>query len=580
MAEHAVGIDWLTYKLRNSLGLRTKGLFLTMSTIAIPSTFPLRVQSRRWVMWTAAVLVTAVALSAYWLTTRSVRSGPMVTAGKFYTITPVDLDVKVKKDGELQAVNNIEIVSLVEGLNTVTQIVKEGSFVKKGDILITIDSSTIRQKMDDTEIDLQKAKSDVETAQQMLEIQKSQNAANLDAANVNLELSQIALKQYKEGLFPQQLADAKTAVEMAELSLKSKEDDLANVDRLLKRGFVTQADYKQADLSVTTCRNDLAKAQTALKVLTNYSHDMDEKGKESYVNQCKQLLTRTEKENLINLQQKKVGLETMQAALLVEQRKYDHLKEQLAFCTIKAPADGLVVYAQNERSSQQPIEEGVQVRERQMLLRLPDTSSMKAVLRINESQVTQLKPGQRALVSITGVPEPVGATVEKISPVVDSSQRYWNPDLREYPVELTLDTTPANLKPGISARGEIYVDRLEKVLAVPLAALYSEKSTSYVFVRNGDEVKPMPVKIGAVNEVQAQVMDGISSNDQVLLLEPGQGRDLLEKAGLHSDDSNSTERSKGPGLAPNKNRPGIRDDKNARDDKPSHDVGTPHLQEK
>jgi HlyD family secretion protein len=545
-----------------------------MSTIAFPTSAPTRIQSKRWVMWVVASLVTSLALATYWLSTRSVHSSALITTGKFYTLSPVDLDVKVKKDGELQAVNNIEIVCLVEGLNTLTQIVKEGSFVKKGDVLVTIDSSVIRQKIDDTEIDLQKAKSDVETSQQMLEIQKSQNAANLEAAQVNLELSQIALRQYKEGLFPQQLADAQTAVQMAELSLKSKEDDLRNTLALLARGFVTEADRKQADLSVTTCRNDLSKAQTTLKVLSDYSHQMDEKGKESYVEQCKQSLARTQKENLINLQQRKVDLETKQAALLIVQRKYEHLKEQLDDCTIKAPADGLVVYAQNERSSQQPIEEGTQVRERQQLLRLPDTSAMKAIVRINESQVTQLRPGQRALVWITGVPEPVGATVEKISPVVDSSQRWWNPDLREYPVELTLDNTPANLKPGISARGEIYVDRLEHVLAVPLAALYSEKSTSYVFARNGEEIKPIPVKLGAINEVQAQILDGISPGDQVLLLEAGQGRELLEKAGLHSEES-SSDHTKGPGAAPAKRRPDSHDA-----DKSKNDAVTPHLQEK
>ena len=65
----------------------------------------------------------------------------------------------------------------------------------------------------------------------------------------------------------------------------------------------------------------------------------------------------------------------------------------------------------------------------------------------------------------------------------------WTPCVGKAAIQNThLDNTPANLKPGISARGEIYVDRLEHVLAVPLAALYSEKSTSYVFVRNGEEI--------------------------------------------------------------------------------------------
>src|SRR5438477_432726 len=174
-----------------------------MSTIAFPTPVSTPVQSKRWMMWVIASLVTALAVATYWMSTRSVHSSALATTGKFYTLTPVDLDVKVKKDGELQAVNNIEIVCLVEGLNTLTQIVKEGSFVKKGDVLVTIDSSQIRQHIDDTEIELQKAKSDVETSQQMLEIQKSQNAANLQAAQVNVDLSQIALKQYNEGLFPQ-----------------------------------------------------------------------------------------------------------------------------------------------------------------------------------------------------------------------------------------------------------------------------------------------------------------------------------------------------------------------------------------
>ncbi len=550
-----------------------------MSTIAFPTPTPVEVPNRRWLVWALGGFIALAAMAAYWMTTRTAASSQLALTGKFYIVNPADLDVKVKKDGELQSVNSIEIVSLVEGLNTLTQIVKEGSYVKKGDILVTIDSSQIRQKIDDTDIELQKAKSDVETAQQMLEIQKSQNAANLDAAATNLELAQIAVKQYKDGLYPQQLADAKTAVKMAELSLKSKQDDQRNTMALLARGFVTEADRKQIDLSVTTCENDLKKAMTTLDVLEHYSHEMDEKGKESYLNQCKQLYARTEKENLINLQQKKVDLETKQAALTIVQRKSDHLKEQLADCTIKAPADGLVVYAQNERSSQQPIEEGVQVRERQMLLRLPDTSSMKAVLRINESQVTQLRPGQRALVWITGVTEPVGATVEKISPVVDSSQRYWNPDLREYPVELTLDNTPGNLKPGISAKGEIYVDRLEHVTAVPLAALYSEKSASYVFVRNGEDVKPMQVKIGSVNETQAQITEGLATGDQVLLLEAGQGRELLEKAGLHSEDT-SSDHSKGPGAAPIRNKNPLNKPVAPPADSDKQRDATPHLQEK
>ena len=59
------------------------------------------------------------------------------------------LDVMVVKDGELQAVENIELISKVEGRTTITDIVKEGASVKAGDVLVQLDSATIRQQIED-----------------------------------------------------------------------------------------------------------------------------------------------------------------------------------------------------------------------------------------------------------------------------------------------------------------------------------------------------------------------------------------------------------------------------------------------
>jgi multidrug efflux pump subunit AcrA (membrane-fusion protein) len=211
-----------------------------------------------------------------------------------------------------------------------------------------------------------------------------------------------------------------------------------------------------------------------------------------------------------------------------------HLQEQLDHCTIKAPADGMVIYAQNDRGGEGRVVEGGQVRERQQLLRLPDTSKMKAVLRVNESQVPKLRPGQPALVKVVGLIEPLNASVDRISPLADGNQRWWNPDLKEYPVELVLEQTPPDLKPGVSVVGEIYTERLSDVLAVPLAAIYSDRSGNYVFVNEGGgdagALRPTRVRIGQANDTHAMIREGVESGQSVLLLEPGIGRALLEKA--------------------------------------------------
>jgi multidrug efflux pump subunit AcrA (membrane-fusion protein) len=239
------------------------------------------------------------------------------------------------------------------------------------------------------------------------------------------------------------------------------------------------------------------------------------------------------RENAASLSQRDADVRAKEQALTVLERRMERYQEQLAACTISAPSDGMVVYAtSNDRNAQSALQEGAQVRERQNLLRLPDTSSMKAVVRINEAQVARLREGQRALIQLPNQKEPIGATLTKISVLADNSQRWFNPDLKEYPVDLTLDYTPPSLKPGMGVIANIFVERLKGVLTVPLTTIYSVGPQSWVFARHGDGVKPVPVTVGATNDTHAQIIDGLENGQELKILQIGEGQLLLERAGI------------------------------------------------
>jgi multidrug resistance efflux pump len=509
-----------------------------MTLIALPGSVKSR---RRLLPLGVAAVVALLAVGTLWAVTQfRGRSTNALVAGKFHPVAAMDLDVKVAKDGELQAVNNVDVLNQVEGVSTIVEIVKEGAVVKKGDTLVELDSSEIRQKIEDATLELQKAEADLVTAKEMRSIQESENAANREAAEVEVELAALALKQYVEGTYPQEFVDAETAVRMAEITVKNKDEDLEQTRALYAKGFVTGSDVQQGELAVTTAHNELASARTKLKVLRDYSYPSELASKKSTLVQAEQALARVQKKNASQLSQVIADEKASELALIVKKRRLDHLNTQLGLCVIKAPTDGLVVYAGDRNNQQGQIIEGAQVRERQRLLHLPDTSSMKAVVRINESHVPKLQIGQKASVKIVGVPRPISATLTKISPLADSAQRWWNPDLKEYPVELTLDQTPRDVKPGIGLQAEIFTNRLDGVLAVPLAAVYSDRSASYVFVRDGaDGAKPVPVQIGEANETHARIEEGLKLGQDVLILAAGQGRDLLERAGITSGPSGS-----------------------------------------
>lgn len=508
--------------------------------------------NRRWIVWPMAAVVAVAAVALFWGAAHVSTSGAAASHfGKFYTLTPTDLDIKVRKDGDLQAVNNTDVFCRVEGRNTIVFLVKEGEVVKKGDLIVELDSSTIRTELEADTLAVKQAESDLKNAQEMLEIQKNQNQADLEAAEVELELAKLALQQYEDGTYPQELADAQTLVRMTEITVRNKEEDLEQTKSLFSKGFVMAADVKQSELSVTTVHNELRKAQTALKVLTTYKHPTDRATARSALSQAEQKAARVKRTNASMLAKAMADVETKEMMLATKARDLKEEQEQLQNCKIYAPGDGMVVYDRDDDDFR--LVEGAQVRERQRLIRLPDTSQMKAVVKINESQVPRLKVGQRALVRIVGAPEPVAATITKISPMADGSARWWNPDLREYPVELTLDHSPPDAKPGLTAQAEIFVERIRDTLAVPLASIYSHGRDSYVFARRDDNVEPVKVQIGAASETHATVPQGLTAGQDVLVLAAGQGRQLLERAGIDTSQGFSGGESggeRGPGPAP------------------------------
>src|SRR5688572_29141605 len=168
---------------------------LLASTPPSPQSRPRR---RPWAPVAIATVVALVAMGAFAAVTKWRGGGVSGAAasGKFYAVAPIDLDVKVAKDGELAATNNIDILNLVEGQSTIVQIVKEGSFAKKGDVLVELDSSDIRQKIEDATLEQQKSEADLIVAKELRSIQESENAANLEAAGVEVELATLGLRQY------------------------------------------------------------------------------------------------------------------------------------------------------------------------------------------------------------------------------------------------------------------------------------------------------------------------------------------------------------------------------------------------
>jgi HlyD family secretion protein len=202
----------------------------------------------------------------------------------------------------------------------------------------------------------------------------------------------------------------------------------------------------------------------------------------------------------------------------------DMLRLQVEHCTIRAPHDGFVIYANND-DRQIKIEEGMVVRQRQDLFYLPNLSKMMAMALVHESVASRIQPGMLARVRIEGLP---GRVLEgHVNSVAQlPTQNYFN-EVRYFYTEILLDTIPRGLRPGMTAEVEIATERREDVLAIPIEALAVENGQDFCYVAHEDRVERREIEIGRSTSNLLEVTEGLEEGELVVL-DPDQFDDALE----------------------------------------------------
>ncbi|MBI5684386.1 MAG: efflux RND transporter periplasmic adaptor subunit [Verrucomicrobia bacterium] len=465
--------------------------------------------------WAAAVVVVLLVVVA-WLAT-SVTQGT-ATLRTYYTVKRGDFLISVVEGGTLRSLNEFSIRSEVETMTKIISIVPEGSSVRKGDLLVQLDSSQIKESMESQEITLEGSRFALVQAEQALAIQKSVVESNIKDAELKVEFAKSDLEKYMLGDWLQLKNDAESRITLADQDLERTRDRLNWTKVLNEKGYATKSELQADSLALKQKEVALAQAKEAQQLLIKYDYPKRRRLLEAYVESYEKELERLKQRSAGSIAQSEADLTARRRTLALQQERYDEMKKQMALCTIHAPSDGLVVYSSSGSGSYSSvlIEEGASIRYRQEIIKLPDINQMVIEIRVHESHITRIRPGQTSYVTIDSMPDSrLKGHVHKVAVLPDSSSRYYNPTLKVYVTEVLIDDPlPIELKPGVSGRAEIVITNLLNVVAVPIQAVTSVKGEQVCF---GKEAKPMPVEVGLYNDKFIEIRTGLKEGDSVLL---------------------------------------------------------------
>lgn len=442
----------------------------------------------------------------------------------FYKIKKSDFLVTIVEGGTLEAVKEVVIRNEMEGREArIIHLVPEGSYVKTGDLLVELDTGEALERFNQQELAYEQAKSAFVQAEQGLEIQKSVIQSGIDAANLNVEFAQIDLEKYDQADRARSFLDEEINITTTTSSLLLAKDKLAWSEKLFEKGFESKNNVDNDKNSVLRLTLELKKAQTNFWALEKFEDKKLIRQYESNLEEAKKELERVKTQGQSKLAQLQADLITQSNRLELTRKKVETDKKQLEKSKILAPQDGLVVYAamQSRFSSQSMIEEGAMIRNQQPLIKLPDTSKMKVTIKVHESHVNKVHPGQPAFVVLDPLPDQrFKAQVTKVSVLPNTQERFGNPNLKVYDTEILIQDELVDMKPGVSARAEIIITNVPNALTVPIQAVTSLKGTTVAFVKKGNGSEPVPVEVGMFNTKFIEITSGLSEGDFVMLAPP------------------------------------------------------------
>ncbi len=290
--------------------------------------------------------------------------------------------------------------------------------------------------------------------QSVKEAQLAFQSAQAAYVNRKAELESALLNQQSD------VASIKAALTKASLNLEAQE-------KLYTDKLVSEIQLKQSRSDAEELQNRFKIAESRLKIQTE--------GMKS------------------QLAPQEADVDQKRAAYELRVRQLDDLK-------VKAGMSGVL--------QEVPVERGAQVNAGANVARVADPSTLKAELRIAETQMKDIRIGQYAEVDTRN-----GTVKGKVSRLDPKSTG------GTVGVDVILEgKLPDGARPDLSVDGTIQLEKLENVIYVGRPAFGQENSTVGLFKLTADgEALRTNVKLGRTSVDKVEILEGLQPGDQVIL---------------------------------------------------------------
>ena len=385
--------------------------------------------------------------------------------------------------GSIAARNLIPVLPQANNLQVKEVRVKQGDFVKQGQVMAVLDDSLLQEQ-------IRQAKADVESQQ-----------AEVASRNADLASQQAALESAKatvaanQAIVKQRLAD----VAQAKARLTDVERNFQRNEKLAREGAIST---RELDTSTT----DLATAREAVRLA-----EANVQTARANVSSAQASIS-SSRAGILSAQAK---VKSAEANVRSSQARVQQLRTQLGQTIVRAPVSGIVAErlarVGDVTGTPPQTQVATTVGGTQKLFSIISNGALELQAEVPDTQLAQVKVGNSAKVTSTasnGVE--LEGKVRSIEPLVNNK--------RAAIVKIDLPATQ-QLKPGMFARAEINTNSTLGLAVPKKAVLYQPDGSAIVFtLSDGEKVRAQKIEVGAsMNDGNVEIKSGLEAGDRVVL---------------------------------------------------------------
>jgi multidrug efflux pump subunit AcrA (membrane-fusion protein) len=133
---------------------------------------------------------------------------------------------------------------------------------------------------------------------------------------------------------------------------------------------------------------------------------------------------------------------------------------------------------------------------------------------ISQTDCENVRVGQKAKIHFDAYPDLVlDAHVESVGTI--ASARRYSYYVRRIPVRIAIEGRDQRVLPDLTASADVVIGEEGDGLLIPRDAVTESGGKQMVYVRHGETITPREVEIGAVGNMQVEVVSGLQEGEQI-----------------------------------------------------------------